>query len=72
MSTPSTGSTGKSARRSSRVLALLSTTALGLAASPTALAFERGGPGTPSAQQVSASAFFPVSKLPQRLVSWSD
>ena len=65
-------STGKTTRRLSRGLALLSTTALGLAASPTALAFERGGPGSPSAQRRDASAFLPVSKLPQRFVSWSD
>jgi hypothetical protein len=56
------------------VLALLGTTALGLAASPAAFASDRGGPGSPNAQQVHASAFLPVSKLPQRfaVVSWSD
>ena len=53
MSTPSTGTSGK-------------TKALGLAASPTALSFERGGPGSPN------GAFLPVSKLPQRLVSWAE
>jgi hypothetical protein len=74
MNTPSTGSTSKTTRRFSRVLALLGTTALGMAASPAALAHERGGPGSPNAQQVTASAFLPVSKLPQRfgLASWSD
>jgi hypothetical protein len=74
MSTPSTGSTSKTTRRFSRALALLGTTALGMAASPAALADERGGPGSPNAQQLTASAFLPVSKLPQRfeLVSWSD
>ena len=70
MNTPSTGSTSTTTRRFSRALALLGTTALGLAASPAALAIDRGGPGSPNAQQV--SAFLPVSKLPQRFVSWSD
>ena len=59
MSTPSTGTGGK-------------TKALGLAASPTALSFERGGPGSPNIQQLKAGAFLPVSKLPQRLVSWAE
>ena len=67
-------STSTTTRGSSRVLALLGTTALGLAASPAAFASDRGGPGSPNAQQVHASAFLPVSKLPQRfaVVSWSD
>jgi hypothetical protein len=72
MSTPSTGGTKTTTRTFSRALALLSTTALGMAASPAALAYERGGPGSPNAQQLPASAFLPVSKLPQRFVSWSD
>jgi hypothetical protein len=59
MSTPSTGTSGK-------------TKALGLAASPTALSFDRGGPGSPNTQQLKAGAFLPVSKLPQRLVSWAE
>jgi hypothetical protein len=55
------------------VLALLSITALGLAASPTALAGERGGPGTPGVQQLNADTYFPVPrKLLQRYASWSD
>lgn len=58
MSTPSTGTSGK-------------TKALELAASPTALT-DRGGPGSPNTQQLKAGAFLPVSKLPQRLVSWAE
>jgi hypothetical protein len=59
--------------RTSRALALLSFTALALAASPAALADERGGPGTPSAQQLTSSGYFPlVPKAPLRLASWSD
>lgn len=74
MTTPSTGSAGTTTRRLGRALALLGTTALGTAASPAALAHERGGPGSPNAQLLTASAFLPVSKLPQRfgLASWSD
>jgi hypothetical protein len=72
MSTPSTGSTSKTTTRLSRALALLGTTALGMAVSPAALASDRGGPDSPNAQQSTASAFLPVSKLPQRFVSWSD
>jgi hypothetical protein len=72
MNAPTTGSTSTTTRRFSRALALLGTTALGLAASPAALAIDRGGPGSPNAQQVPVSAFLPVSKLPQRFVSWSD
>jgi hypothetical protein len=59
--------------RTSRGLALLSVTALALAASPAALADDRGGPGTPSAQQLTSSVFFPVTpKAPLRFASWSD
>jgi hypothetical protein len=72
MNTPNAGGTSTTTTRFSRALTLLSTTALGLAASPAALASDRGGPGSPNAQQVNASAFLPVSKLPQRFVSWSD
>jgi hypothetical protein len=67
------GTTSKTTRRISRVLVLLSITALGLAASPTALAGERGGPGTPGVQQLIADTYFPVfQKLVQRYASWSD
>jgi hypothetical protein len=74
MNSPNTGSTSKTTWRLSRALALLGTTALGMAASPAALASERGGPGSPNAHQLTASAFLPVSKLPQRfgVASWSD
>jgi hypothetical protein len=59
--------------RTARGLALLSVTAVALAASPAALAEDRGGPGTPSAQQLTSSVFFPVyPKAPLRLASWSD
>jgi hypothetical protein len=65
--------TSKTTRRISRVLALLSITALGLAASPTALAGERGGPGTPGVQQLNADIDFPVFRnVLQRYASWSD
>ena len=64
---------GKTTRRISRVLALLSITALGLAASPTALAGERGGPGTPGVQQLNANTDFLVPRnVLQRYASWSD
>lgn len=66
-------SSSKTTRRLSHVLALLSITVLGLAASPTALAGERGGPGAPSVQQLSPDALLHLlRKLPQRLASWSD
>ena len=59
--------------RNSRALALLSVTALALAASPAALADDRGGPGTPSAQQLTSSVFLPViPESPLRFASWSD
>jgi hypothetical protein len=66
--------TSKATRRISRVLALLSITALGLAASPTALASERGGPGTPGVQQLDADTYyFPVPRnVLQQYASWSD
>jgi hypothetical protein len=63
-------------RRTARnVLAILTVGALGLAASPAALAKDRGGPGQPGAQKVTASVGLPV--LPRKLlsvtwVSWSD
>ena len=57
----------------SRALAFLSVTALALAASPAALADDRGGPGTPSAQQLTSSVFLPVTpKASLRFASWSD
>lgn len=54
------------------MLILLGTTAVGLAASPTAFAHERGGPGAPSAHQLTRGSFLPVCKSSQRFVSWSD
>jgi hypothetical protein len=68
MNKPSNGTTARARRRLSNLLAAFGGTALELAASPAAFAFDRGGPGAPHAQR-SASAFFPVSKLPQRYVS---
>ena len=59
-------------RRASRALVLLSITALALAASPTALAKERGGPGAPSVQQPTYTFPLGLTKLPLRLASWSD
>lgn len=63
------GDSERAKRRLSNLLPAIGTTALGLATSPAALAFDRGGPGSPAAQQFSTSAFFPVSKLPQRYLS---
>ena len=60
-------------RKVGGALALLTITALALAASPTALAADdRGGPGAPSVQQLLPTAFFAVPKLIQRFASWSD
>jgi hypothetical protein len=49
-------------------------TALALAASPAALAADRGGPGAPSVQGSSLTGvYLPVVRTsPLRLVSWSD
>jgi hypothetical protein len=72
MNTPSS-KRQKTTQRTGRALALLSVAALALAASPAALAADRGGPGTPRAQELTSSVFFPViSKSPLRFVSWSD
>ncbi|HEX7255267.1 MAG TPA: hypothetical protein VF236_05005 [Gaiellaceae bacterium] len=57
------------------VLAILTVGALGLAASPAALAKDRGGPGQPGAQQTASQNSFPVlprKLLSERFVSWSD
>jgi hypothetical protein len=61
----------KRMRRFSRVLILLSITSVALAASPAALAKDRGGPGAPSAMELTTP--FPLARfeLP-RLASWSD
>jgi hypothetical protein len=60
-------------RRIRRALVLLSITALALAASPAALADDRGGPGAPSATELDSSSFFLVlRKSPLRFASWSD
>lgn len=56
-----------------RALAVLVVGLLGLAASPAALAHDRGGPGLPGSQQATSMGFVPfLFKLPPRLVSWSD
>ena len=73
MNTDHDSSSSKRTRRFSRVLVLLSITALGLAASPAAFANERGGPGAPSVQQLNAHMYFSVlRKAPQHYASWSD
>jgi hypothetical protein len=57
------------------LLAVLAIGALGLAASPTALAHERGGPGRPGLERSAAPQGDPVLPrkfLPRRSVSWSD
>jgi hypothetical protein len=60
--------------RTRSVLALLLVGALGLAASPAALAKDRGGPGQPGAQQAVSdrSPVLPRTFLTSRSVSWSD
>jgi hypothetical protein len=60
--------------RARSVLALLVVGVLGLAASPAALAKDRGGPGQPGAQQSAAdrSPVLPRTFLTSRSVSWSD
>jgi hypothetical protein len=56
------------------VLAVLVVVILGLAASPAALAIDRGGPGQPGAQPTATDGFslLPRKHLPGRFVSWSD
>jgi len=51
---------------------LLSIAALALAASPGALAHDRGGPGAPGVQQQIVTAIVGASKVSQRLGSRSD
>ena len=59
--------------RTARLLALLGITVLALAASPAALAEDRGGPGAPSVQQSSFHTFSFLTRVSlPRLVSWSD
>jgi hypothetical protein len=60
--------------RARSVLAVLVVGVLGLAASPAALAKDRGGPGQPGAQQAASdmSPGFPRKLLSRRSVSWSD
>jgi hypothetical protein len=55
-------------------MALLVVGALGLAASPAALAKDRGGPGQPGAQHAASdkSPVLPRTFLTSRSVSWSD
>ena len=56
------------------VLAILVVGALGLAASPAALAEDRGGPGQPGAQDAASdtSPALPRMSLSVTSVSWSD
>jgi hypothetical protein len=72
MSTHRSKINGKTWRR--RGLIVMGITALALAASPAALAAERGGPGAPSVQESSLTGvYLPVIRTsPLRLVSWSD
>ena len=61
--------------RARSLLAVLVVGALGLAASPAALAKDRGGPGQPGAQQqrgFDKEPVLPRKLLPGRSVSWSD
>lgn len=57
-----------------RALAVLVVGLLGLAASPAALAHDRGGPGLPGSQQATCNGFvpLPLKHVPKRFVSWSD
>jgi ABC-type sugar transport system substrate-binding protein len=61
-----------SARRASRMLAVFSVIALALAASPTALAKDRGRPGALGVQQANLDQFFSILRTQLRSVSWSD
>jgi hypothetical protein len=60
--------------RARSVLALLVVGVLGLAASPAALAKDRGGPGQPGAQQTASDRApgLPRKFLTSRSVSWPD
>jgi hypothetical protein len=66
------GSAKRKAGRTSFVL--LGLTVLALAASPAALAAERGGPGAPTARNSGLlGVYLPVIRTaPLRFVSWSD
>ncbi len=59
-------------RRLGHVMAFLSIIALALAASPAALADERGGPGAPSVQELSNTFSLDLAKSSLRYASWSD
>ena len=72
MNTRSSKDKSESARRTRRVLAVTSVIALALAVSPTALAAERGRPGTLSVAQASFDEFLPVLRDRFQFVSWSD
>ena len=61
-----------SARRADEVFAVFRVMAPALAVSPTALAHERGRPGTPSARQTNLDQFFHVLRRLLRLATWSD
>jgi hypothetical protein len=56
----------------SQVLAIFSVIALALAASPTALAKDRGRPGALGVQQANLDQFFHILLSQLRSVSWSD
>jgi hypothetical protein len=61
--------------RARAALAVLVVGVLGLAASPAALAMDRGGPGQPGAQQAASDDFLPVlprKNLSLHFVSWTD
>ncbi len=73
MNTRSSSSKRKRTRRLSGALALLSITALALAASPTALAQDFGRPDAPSVQPPAQTDVIAViRKSPLRFASWSD
>jgi len=65
--------TGGNSTGARAILVVLVVGVMGLAASPTALARDRGGPGQPGTQQAAPMPFcsLPPLKAP-RLVSWSD
>jgi uncharacterized protein HemX len=55
-----------------KLAALAVAGALALAASPAALADNRGGPGQPGADDAANNAPFKRKHIPKRFVSWSD
>jgi hypothetical protein len=65
---------GSKQGRARSVLAILVIGVLSLAASPAALAIDRGGPGQSGAQPMATNGFSLLfsKQLPGRFVSWSD